>query len=232
MSEINYSPKHHEYQVLDDQDHILAAFPARTNGRTQALRTVLQLDHPAVALALQQFEHTCGRNLKQLGTRPLEAAQLAAAGAVTPNGGPGRYYVTSARTPGARYIVNPPYCSCPDWQHGQTGTRRAAPVIDGYPLCKHLIAVRLAGFQPLRTRPTWTKSDQVADIFPATVTEFAAMRQLWPEAYGPTLKEITAIGAPPTSCCGTGHVGQTRRDGPHIYGDLHCWHCRRYLGEY
>lgn len=232
MSTIDYSPKQHSYQVIDRDETILATFPAGPDGRTEAQRFALNLDHPKVALALQQFEQSSRRNLRKLGGRPLKAAQLAAAGAVTPNGGPGRYYVSSDRAPGARYAVNPPYCSCPDWDYGRQGLTGAAPIVDGHPLCKHLIAARLAGFQPLRSRPTWTKSDHVCDIFPVNPMEFAAMRQLWPDAYGPDAQEMATYRAHPTACCNTGHVGQMRRDGRFNFGEMYCWHCRRYLGEY
>lgn len=232
MSTVDYSPKQHSYQVVDQDDTILATFPAGQDGRTEAQRFALNLDHPKVALALQQFEQANRPHLRRLNLRPLKAAQLAAAGAVTPNGGPGRYYVTSQRAPGARYAVNPPRCSCPDWSHGYDGLAGAAPIINGHPLCKHLIAARLAGYRPIRTRPTWTAGDAVCDIFPTSPNEFAAMRQLWPDAYGPTEIEVRACGALPTACCGTGHVGQMRKDGRFNYGELYCWHCRRYLGEY
>ena len=143
---VNYSPQHHSYQVIDgDDDTILATFPAGPDGRTDAQRFALGHDHPAVALALGQFEQANRRNLDRLALRPLKAAQLVAAGAISPNGGPGRYYVASQRAPGTRYAVNPPYCSCPDWMHGKDGCTGAAPIIAGHPLCKHLIAVRLGG---------------------------------------------------------------------------------------
>ena len=87
-------------------------------------------------------------------------------------------------------------------------------------------------YQAIRTRPTWTKSDAVCDVFPTTVGEFATMRKLWPDAYGPTETEIRAYGATPTACCGTGHVGQIRKDGRFSYGETYCWNCRTYLGQY
>jgi hypothetical protein len=231
MSEINYSPKAHAYQVLD-QHKVIASYPAGPDGRTEAQRHALTVDHPEIAQALKQFEKKNRRNLGRLGLRPLRAAELVAAEALSPNGTPGSFYVHSQRDRTRRYCVEPPTCNCPDWQHGRDGCKGAAPVINGYPLCKHLIALTLNGTPTIRTRPTWSRGDAVCDIFPATVAEFYAMHQLWPDAYGPSLKEITAYGARPTACCSAGHVGRMRRDGQFNYGEMYCWHCRKYLGEY
>ncbi len=231
MSTVDYSPKQHSYQVVN-ADTILGTFPAGPDGRTEAQRFALDLDHPEIAQALHQFEKKNRRHLRSLGLRPLRAAELVAAEALSPNGTPGSFYARSQRDRTRRYCVEPPTCNCPDWQHGRDGHKHGAPIIKGYPLCKHLIALTLNGTPTIRTRPTWTAGDAVCDLFPATVAEFYAMRQLWPDAYGPSLKEITAYGAPPTACCHAGHVGQMRRDGRFNYGDMYCWNCRKYLGEY
>jgi len=129
-----YQERAKEWWLLTVEGRVVA----RAKTRPEIIRQSLRQDCPeALALAERWIQ-----NYPQLSSRCWSATIIYARGHVCPNGGYGRYRVLSQK--GERiYEVDarPQFrsCTCPDFGNAWT-SRFGAPIINGRPLCKHILA--------------------------------------------------------------------------------------------
>lgn len=137
---IAYNRANRRYQALDPAGAVLAEFPAGPEGKRAAERWLLGQEYPAALDLADRLAH----NFPALADRAVRAGLILAGGGVTHAAG--RILVQSQGDPGQSYAVTlePPFCPCEDYAHGLADELYGAPVVQGAPRCKHLLAAMMA----------------------------------------------------------------------------------------